>query len=496
MQTNKLLLGIDFGTSTNFVTKYDFKTKTAVAVANMGGYASSNIFENCIYIANENSCVLGKRDKIHADPENFFDDIKRYITDDNKKYIVPNLDNKTLTPIQITQLIFETIKKKVEENENRDIDGVVVTVPYSYSKKYRERVQKAVEDSGLRVIRLIEEPVAAAISYGLFEDDVIANQKEKIVVFDLGGGTFDITIFNFEKSDNQHAKIEVLNTDGVEKLGGKTIDEILVKKFMEYLKVDWTDFANQRERIKFQQEINKVAKETKENLSEDSAYDVYQSFYINGEQKELDLELKVEEFNQWLKNNNVIGEIEDALDRAIYDIDLSPDDIDRVVLVGGTSNIPLIKELVSEFFGEDKIEAKINLGELVGSGAGILAGLSEDETLKYEVIRKTSKDIGIAVGNRFKAILYKNSKYGEQSPLYPVKLQNKDDDLIVYFYESDSSRIEDSEKIGKVEIEGSLFNSNKLYISLEREDKKESKIKVYFYDENKNIVVEKFVEDV
>jgi len=492
---DKLLLGIDFGTSTNFVTKYDFNQKDAVAVANMGGYGGSNIFDNNIYIQSEDSFIIGDSKKQHSDPENFFEDVKRYIIDDNKKYNIPNLNNKIVTAQDIAQMVFETISQKVEKNENRKIDGVVITVPYSYGKKYRQRLQEAATNAGLNVIKLIEEPVAAAISYGLFGNEIENNKKEKIAVFDLGGGTFDITIFNFEKSDTQNAKIEVLNTDGVEKLGGKTIDELLSKKFMQHLQIDYSIFSKDKERSKFQSQINKVAKETKELLSDSDAEDIYENISINGENKELEMEISVEEFDNWLKDNNIIGEIEDALDRAIYDIDLEPEDIDRVVLAGGTSTIPIIKQIVEDFFGK-KTEAKKDLGELVGHGAGILAGLSEDSSLQYTVVRKTSKNIGVASGNKFKKILHKNTKYGEESAQMPLKLKNRDDTLNVSFYEGDSAKIEDSEKIGKVEIDGNNFSSEQVYISLVREDLKDSKIKALFYDRDKNLVCEKYLEDI
>ena len=215
---DKLLIGIDFGTSTNFVTKYDFNKKDAVSIANMGSYGGSNIFDNNLYIQGKDNYIIGDSKKQHSDPENFFEDVKRYIIDDNKKYRVPNLDNKDISAQDIAEMVFYSIRKKIEEViENNKIDGVVITVPYSYGKKYRQRLQEAAQKAGLNVIKLIEEPVAAAISYGIFGDTIEDNKKEKIAVFDLGGGTFDITIFNFEKSNAQNAKIEVLNTDGVEK---------------------------------------------------------------------------------------------------------------------------------------------------------------------------------------------------------------------------------------------------------------------------------------
>lgn len=230
-------------------------------------------------------------------------------------------------------------------------------------------------------------------------------------------------------------------------------------------------------------------------MSDSDEEAIYENLSINGENQELEMDISVDDFNEWLKDNNIIGEIEDALERAIYDIDLEPEDIDRVVLAGGTSTIPIIKSVVEDFF-EKKSEAKKDLGELVGHGAGILAGLSEDSSLQYTVIRKTSKNIGVASGNKFKKILHKNTKYGEESAQMSLKLTNREESLNVSFYEGDSARIEDSEKIGKVEIDGRDFSSEQVYISLMREDKRDSKIKVFFYDKDKNLVCEKYLEDV
>ena len=493
---DKLLLGIDFGTSTNFVTRYDFKKKDAVPVENMAGYGkSSNVFDNCIYVENNENYVLGSRKKAYSDPENFFEDIKRFIIDDNWKKKIPNLGNKMVSAQDIAQMIFKAIRKKVEENQNQKIDGVVITVPYSYNNKYRERIKEAAENAGLKVIKLVEEPVAAAISYGIFGDQIQNNKKEKIAVFDLGGGTFDITIFSFEKSDNQNAKIEVLNTDGVEKLGGKNIDELLAKKLMEFLKVNYSDFTNQRERVEFQNKLNNLAKDIKENLSQEDEYEIYENFTVNGKSIELEKDITVDYFNDLLKNNNFIGQIEDALERAIYDIDLEPSDINRVVLAGGTSNIPLIKKTVEDFFGI-KTEAKKSLGELVGHGAGILAGLSEDESLNYTVIRKTSKNIGVARGNKFFTILSKNFKYGEESPKYKLGLKNPKEELTISFYEGDAAKIEDCEKIGKTLINGNKFKNGIVYISLVKEDKSDSQIRCYLYDEDKNLVFDDYLTDV
>jgi len=491
--SNKLLIGIDFGTSTNFITKYDFQKKDAVAVANMGGYGGSNIFNNCIYIENKTNFVLGDFRRLVRDPFNFFHDIKRFIISDDWFHRVPNLDNREVSAQDIAQMIFESIKQKIETNENRSIDGAVITVPYEYSDKYRKRLIQSAQNAGIKVIKLVEEPVAAAISFGLFSDEVKENKEEKIVVFDLGGGTFDIAIFKFKKDDKFNAKIEVLNTNGVEKLGGKNIDALIAKKLQEEINLDYTQISNQKERILLQSKLDEIAKTVKEELSVEEESEVYEPLVINGTTVELEKFITRDEFNGWLKDNNILGQIEDALDSAIYDIDLEPQDIDRIILAGGTSSIPVIKELVKNFFGKEP-ESKKNLGELVGHGAGILAGLSEDDGLNYEIIRKTSKYIGINKANKFQKILNKNIKYGESSAKYPLQIRNSNADTI-YFYEGEGGRIDNCEKIGKVKIDISKYENKTIKISLLK-DENSGRVQYAFYNKSDELIDSGQLEDV
>lgn len=482
---NKLVLGIDFGTSSNFVTKYDFNRKDAVPVANMGAYGQNNIFENCIYIEGDDKFILGDPRRASTDPFNFFYDIKRHIASDDWRHKIPNLGDKEYTAQDIAEFVFRAIRKKVEENENKAIDGAVITVPYSYTDKYKTRIKEAAEKAGIKVIRLVEEPVAAAISFGIFGNAIDVDKKEKIVVFDLGGGTFDITVFEFQKNSNQQAKIEVLNTDGVADLGGRKIDALISEKFRDFLGIEYSDIFNKKELSNFKYSLNKAARSAKETLSSNNEVDVYEPLTVNLSSKELELTITREGFNNWLKDNNIVGQIEGALERAIYDIDidLAPEDIDRVVLAGGTSNIPLIKDVIRNFFGKEP-ESKKNLGELVGHGAGILAGLSEDSSLDYEIIRKTSKFIGVAKGNKFQKVLFKNTCYGEESPSISLMLKNHSSgEVIVNFYEGDSAKIEECEKLGKAIIDGQQFSNGIVKLKLAREDDS-GLVKYFFYDEN------------
>ncbi len=488
----KLLLGIDFGTSTNFVTKYDFTKGDAVEIANMGDYGESNIFPNTIYIESEDNIILGKTadGKGSSDPMNYFSDIKRYIASDNWEHRIPNLDYAKYSAKDIAVLILKEIKSKVEKSENKNIDGVVLTVPYSYGETYRSRLREAAEEAGLNVLKIIEEPIAAAISFGIFNNH--SEVDEKILIFDFGGGTLDITVFKFTKHNQSAIKIEVLNTDGVEKLGGKDIDNILVEKFKEFLGVQFEDINDDINLKKFQNKLLEFSLRSKEILSEEDD-EIYENFNINGVDKELELDLEQNVFDVWLKTNNIVGQIKDALDRVLDDIGengMEPEEIDKVILVGGSSSIPLIHTIIEEYFEKVPLTQK-EPGKLVGHGAGIIAGLTEDSSLDYEIIRKVSKDIGISKGNRFEPILKKNSTYGVESKLYIIDLSKSDNDqfIKVNFYEGDSSIVEDCENIGSLEIE---VKGNKMGIALSRAEN-DGRLKYHLYDESKTLIETNYI---
>jgi len=495
---DKLLLGIDFGTSTNFVTKYDFTKKDAVAVANMGDYGGSNIFENTIYIESSSNVILGQsaNNRGTSDPMNFFRDIKRYISSDNWSQKIPHLDHQSFSAQDIATMILKEIKEKVERVENRPIDGVVLTVPYAYGDQYRRRLRESAQDAGISVINMIEEPIAAAVSFGLFDNNSIV-KDEKILVFDFGGGTLDITVFNFSKENQSHAKIEVLNTSGVKQLGGKDIDEIMMSKFKSLIGVEYDDILNEVELKNYQEKLNKLASEQKELLSGEEETDIYENFSLNNSNKELELDLTVDEFNQWLKSNNIIGKIEDALDQALWDIGedgLEPEDIYKIILAGGSSSIPIINETITNYFNKTPISEN-NLGELVGRGAGIIAGISSDDSLNYKIIKKVSKNVGIAVGNRFIPILSKNTNYGIESDLYEIKLNTLTDiNIKINFYEGDTSIIEECEYIGHIEFDTTGINSSKIFISISK-DTNDGRIIYKLYDDKKTILETNHIEN-
>ncbi len=482
-----LYLGIDFGTSTNYITRWDEKLEKAVPVENMTEHGEKNIFKNIIYYESPTNVVIGKKalDKGTVEPFNFVHGIKRKLEDDEWKQPIKSI-NKSLNSKEIATDIFREIKAKIETNSGgKSIDGVVISVPFAFQNKERQKIKCAAEDAGLKVLGLIEEPVAAAVSFGLF-DTVQEGKNEKVLIFDLGGGTFDVTIFEFRKNGLNDISIEVLNTDGHKNLGGKDIDKIIVDKFEQRLNYKLETIPDERQ---FKRDILKLTEQaeiTKENLSEYEEDDIFVSNLYDNNILEFEEPLTAEEFNEWIKRNGFLSKIREVLEKSLYDIDLEPEDISRIILVGGTSNIPIIKEEVEKFFGK-KPEAIKNPGELVGEGAGIYCGCLINNSLKYKITTRMSYAVGLNVGNKFKALIEKNSKYEEFSDIkeYTIKNNTK---CNIKIYQGNSSDLDKCCYIGNISINANELSDGKIGIQLGTD--KSGIVKYRLYDGLRNKIKE------
>ena len=452
-----IYLGIDFGTSTNYVTCWNKEKNCVEPVTGLGEYGKGNVFPNVIYYDVEGSQVIGAaaQSKGAVNPENCVNFIKRHLEEKGFSQYIPNLGRK-LDSVQIASDIFCCLKKKIEDNYGGEkVEGVVISVPFAFQHAERGKIKRAAENAGMKVLGLIEEPVAATLSFGLAEK-AQKGRKERVLVFDLGGGTFDVTIFNFVKQTENRFAVEVLGTDGAKKLGGIDIDDLIVEKlrlrleqgYPEY-RLDGLDAAHlARERQKMQQ----VAISAKENISRYGEDDVYYCSDVNDE-VEFDKNLDREDLDSILNHSGFLDDVENVLDNLLEDLELDREkDIDRIILVGGTSNIPSIQETVKNFFHKEPEKIK-KPDEMVGEGAGIYCGLCLNKKIKYSITLRLSHAIGIMLNGGFKVVLTRNSRYGDPSMVVPIILKRKDKRKKITVYQGDNNgtRIELATIIVEVE---------------------------------------------
>lgn len=418
-----LFIGIDFGTSTNVVTRWDEARKSAIPVP-LGKYGGGNVFPNVIYYQSPTNKIVGDDavTKGKRDPQNAVFSIKRRLESSDFKQFIPDL-GRSLGSEDIAADIFSWIRQEVEKKfGGQSIDGVVISVPFAFQNRERKKIERAARQAGLNVLGLIEEPVAAALSFGIMEE-AERGKAEKILVFDLGGGTFDVTIFDFQKQSDRQFAIRVITTDGAKQLGGIDIDNLMVNKIVEKMEIKFPDYRLDTRESSLQEKdtfkMRQIAIENKEILSEDEETDLYFVSELDDEHV-LDETLTREDFEEWLEE--FLIHVENVLEAALLDADLEPENIDRIIMAGGTSKIPAVNEKVREYFGKEPQQ----VGELtlmVGTGAGIYCGLKYvDKSLDCKISVGVSQAVGLKFGGKFFEMLPRNTLYGTPSKLVILNL--------------------------------------------------------------------------
>lgn len=463
-----IYLGIDFGTSTNYVTRWNENDGSVKGVPNLDPaiYTGDEVFPNVIYYCQNGEKLVGLSAVRRAsiDPVNGVLGVKRRLVEDNWEYNIPALGIK-YSPMDVSTDIFQYIKDKVTSNNGgAPINGVVISVPYAYGNKERMKIRRAAERAGLQVLDLIEEPVAAAISYGIFQKTSTMGHSEKIMVFDFGGGTLDITVFSYEKSSGGQVTIEVLNTEGIRDFGGQVIDDILFSKISEKAGINASEIADQKQRIKYQSELTArivQMKEESQYWDEDEEEDLDDN--ISGIQ--IRTTVSADEIDSWLRGDRVAEKIRDSVNDALWncgDKGLEPDDIDKVLLVGGSCNLNLVKRTLREIFGRDPEECgSIDINKMVGYGAGIYCGMKAQNRNNVRIIQKLSYSIGLKVGANFDKLIEKNERYGTFSKARKYSLAGNKDNRDIEVYQGNSRDITKCFLIGKIPVAHLVLDGGK-----------------------------------
>ena len=369
------IIGIDLGTTNSCVAVME--GGEPVVIANAEGARTT---PSVVAFTKDGERLVGQVAKRQAitNPDRTVISIKRDMGTDKKV----DIDGKMLTPQEISAMILQKLKTDAENYLDEKVTQAVITVPAYFSDAQRQATKDAGKVAGLEVLRIINEPTAAALAYGMDKDN-----EQKIMVYDLGGGTFDVSIL--EIGDGV---FEVLATSGNNKLGGDDFDQKIIDYLVtEFKKTEGVDLSNDKVAL---QRLKEAAEKAKIELSGVTTSNINLP-YITADAtgpKHMDITLSRSKFDELTAD--LVEKTMEPTKRALSDAGLNPSEIHKVLLVGGSSRIPAVQEAVKKLIGQDPHKG-INPDECVAIGAAIQAGVLAGDVKDLLLLDVTPLSLGI-----------------------------------------------------------------------------------------------------
>ena len=369
------IIGIDLGTTNSCVAVYE--GGEPVVITNAEGARTT---PSVVAFSKTGERMVGQVAKRQAitNPDRTVISIKRDMGTDRKVTI----DDKTYTPQEISAMILQKLKTDAENYLGTPVTEAVITVPAYFSDAQRQATKDAGKIAGLDVKRIINEPTAAALAYGVDKENA-----QKILVFDLGGGTFDVSLL-----DIADGVIEVLATAGNNRLGGDDFDEKIMNYMADsFLKSDGIDLRNDKMAL---QRLKEAAEKAKIELSGMTSTNINLPFITADATgpKHFDMTLTRAKFDELTAD--LVEKTMGPTKQVLSDAGLNPSQIDKVLLVGGSSRIPAVQEAVKKFIGKEPFKG-INPDECVAVGAAIQGGVLNDEVKGVLLLDVTPLSLGI-----------------------------------------------------------------------------------------------------
>jgi molecular chaperone DnaK len=428
-------IGIDLGTTFSAVAVMEGGNPTIIP--NSEGERTT---PSVVAVNEDGERLIGKpaRNQAVLNSENTIQSIKRHMGEDHQV----EMGDDEYTPQEISAMILQKLKQDAEDYLGDDVDEAVITVPAYFSDEQRQATKDAGKIAGLDVKRIINEPTAASLAYGLDDEE-----DQTIFVFDFGGGTFDVSIL--ELGDGV---FEVEATSGDNNLGGDDIDEILLDHLADTFEdkhgIDLRDDKTSKQRLR------EAAEEAKIELSSKGKTTVNLPFITADDDgpKHLNQDISRSEFEQMIKP--ILDDLRDPCNQAMDDADLSKSDIDEVIFVGGSTRIPAVQSLVKDITGREGNKS-VNPDEAVALGAAIQGGILSGDVDDVLLLDVTPLTLGIeTLGGVMTEIIPRNTTIPTSKSKVFSTAEDNQTTVSIHVLQGERPMAKDNKSLGRFELTG------------------------------------------
>ncbi|MHC4876684.1 MAG: molecular chaperone DnaK [Planctomycetota bacterium] len=458
MAAGEKVIGIDLGTTNSVVSVMEGSEPKVIA--NLEG---NRLTPSVVAFTDKGETLVGEPAKRQAvtNPTNTIYSAKRFmgrrhneVSSEEKivpysvvggpeDYVKIKVNDREHTPPEISAKVLQKLKESAESYLGHKVNKAVITVPAYFNDAQRQATKDAGQIAGLEVSRIINEPTAAALAYGLEK-----KQDQQIAVFDLGGGTFDVSIL--EVSDEL---VEVLSTNGDTHLGGDDFDEELINFIADKFKAE--NGVDLRDEPMALQRLREAAEKAKKELSSAQSTDINLPFIMADASgaKHLQMSISRSEFEKLI--DSLVERTRNPVVNALKDAKLSPKDIDEVVLVGGSTRVPKVQAFVKELFGGKEPHKGVNPDEVVSVGAAIQGGIISGDVTDVVLMDVTPLSLGIETeGGVMTSLIERNATIPTtKSEIFSTAADNQPA-VTVSVYQGERPMARDNRLLGQFNLDG------------------------------------------